>query len=148
MPNLRVRRLLLLIASASCGGESLSTGITSMPMTVTFEPATATRSGTRLANGTLRCDADMTILAHGNSDHRVSLEAIASTFQDSIGGVANTINSSPTDWFSVGTLKRDSAAIAHRQPTGPGPFTVVSSINYRDQFGTPKVATFTLKCTT
>jgi hypothetical protein len=136
----------LLAVVLSCHG-STETGVRSEPMTLTFEPATATRTGTRIANVGFRCDVDMTILAHGTSDHLITLGAITSTFYDSTGAEGNTLHSSPADWFGVITMRRDDTAVAHRQPTGSGPFSLTNSIAYVDQFGTSKVATFMLQCT-
>lgn len=136
----------LLTLIAACNSHEV-TGIASTPMTVTCEPADLTRTGTRLTSGTLRCDADMTILAHGKSDHHVVLQSISTTFYDSTGAQLNTIASSPVDWFGVGTLKRDEQAVAHRQPTGSGPFKLVSTLTYIDQFGTSNGVSFTFRCT-
>ena len=135
----------ILLSIDSCRGADSTTG-SSVPMTLTFDPASLTRTGTRISNGNLRCDVDMTIVAHGGTDHRLSLQSISSTFRDSTGTVGNTVTSSPIDWFGVSTLKRDETAVAHRQPTGAGPFTLTTSLTYSDQFGASKIAMFSLTC--
>lgn len=127
----------------SCG----ATGTTeTAATTLNFEPATATVHGATLANGLFQCSVDMTVLAHGSSDRPVFLETVTSAFYDSTGAKANTIVSSAPDWFGVAQLKRDDTAVAHRQPTGPGVFSVTSSLTYLDEFGRTGSATFTLKC--
>ena len=135
--------LLFLILSCQSGVTDAGR---SVPMTVTFEPATMSRTGTTIPNVGFRCDMDMTILAHGKSDHVVTLGIITSTFYDSTGAPANTIHASTSDWFGVTAMKRDDVAVAHRQPAGAGPFSLTSALAYVDQFDSAKVATFTFRC--
>lgn len=134
--------LLLIAASCKPGGvEGPST-----PMTVTFEPATLNRTGTRLADGTLRCEVDLTIVGHGETDHLVSLRNIEAKFM--IAGVTNVpATITPLGWFGVSYLQRGQTAVSRRQPTAPGPFTFVSTLTYADQFGAIKTTTSTVNCT-
>lgn len=143
--NIRfVLRCLPLLATVSCGGAG-SAG-PSDPMTLTFAPESSSGTGARVANGALRCDMDMTIVAHGGGDHLVTLQTISATFYDSTGAKLNTVAASPSDWFGIVQLRTDQSASAHRQPTGSGPFRVTTELAYVDQFTAPKVATFTFVC--
>lgn len=142
--NRGVWPLMLLMLSCQSGVTDAGP---SVPMTITFEPATLTRTGTAIPSVGFRCDMDMTILAHGKSDHLVTLGTITSTFSDSTGAQTNAIHSSAADWFGVTTMRRDDTAVAHRQPTsGTGPFSLTNSLAYVDQFDSARVATFTFQC--
>jgi len=146
MSRVRTRLMLVpVLLSLSCKGAE-STGIKSEPMTLTFEPATVSLVGSRTTDGTLRCPVDLTILAHGSSDHLLSLQTISAGFV--VAGVANTpAIISPVTWFGVSSLKRTQTAVTHRQPTAAAPFVFTSVLTYLDQFGTSKTATSTVTCT-
>lgn len=134
----------LFLLAASCRPDELDGP--SPPMSVTFEPATINRVGTRMQDGTLRCDVDLTILAHGSSDHILSLRNIEAKF--TIAGVSNIpATIAPMGWFGVSYLSRGQAAVSRRQPTAPGPFTFLTTLTYADQFGTEKTTTSTVNCT-
>ena len=134
------------LVGVSCRAtEVTETGAT----TLSFEPATATLRGTALPDGLFQCSVDMTLMAHGSTDHPVFLETVTTVFYDSTGAKSNTVVSSAPDWFGVASLKPDDTAVAHRQPTGRGisAFSATNTLAYLDQSGRTGSATFTLKCT-
>lgn len=142
--NRMLRLLPLLLVAVSCRPDGMDGP--SPSMTVTFEPATLNRVGTRLPDGNLRCEVDLTIVGHGESDHIVSLRNVEAKF--TIAGVTNIpATIAPMGWFGVSYLSRGQAAVSRRQPTAPGPFTFVTTLTYADQFGTEKTTTSTVNCT-
>lgn len=134
-----------LLAVLSCKGSEVS-GVTSTPMTLTIEPVNVSLVGTRTSTGQLRCPVDLTILAHGTSDHLLTLQSVSAGF--TIDGVSNNpAVVAPNSWFGVGTLRQSESAVTHRQPTADKPFVFTSIITYADQFNTVKTVTSTVACT-
>ncbi len=141
-----VALLTLPFAVLSCKSEEVTSVAKSTPMTLTIEPATASFVGTRLSDGNLRCPVDWTVLAHGTSDHYLTMQSISAGF--TVAGVSNTpAMIAPTSWFGLSSLKRTESAVAHRIPTAPSPFVVVVTVTYVDQFGTAKSVTSSVTCT-
>ena len=141
-----IRIAALSLVLLSCKNADIVQGVASAPMTLSIEPATASYVGTRLSDGNLRCPVDWTVLAHGTSDHLLSMQSISAGF--TVAGVSNApAMISPISWFGLASLKRNESAVAHRIPTAPGPFVVVVIVSYTDQFGTAKTATSTVTCT-
>jgi hypothetical protein len=136
----------VLLGVTACGGVEL-VAVSSGPMTLTFEPDSASAQGTRLANGMLRCDMPVTIVAHGGLHNVLTLQTIAATFYDSTGAESNTVFAAPNDWFGLSQMLTDQSASAHRQPVGAGPSRVSANLLYLDQLGASHVATYIFVCT-
>lgn len=137
--------LVLPLAVLACKGNEVA-GSTSTPMTLTIDPANVSLVGSRTSNGQLSCPVDLTILAHGTSDHILVLRSISAGF--TIDGVSNIpAVIAPGTWFGVSSLRKSETAVTRRQPTAAKPFVFTSIITYTDQFSTVKTATSTVTCT-
>lgn len=137
--------LTLLVAVLACKSSEV-VGAVSTPMTLTIDPANVSLVGSRTSSGQLSCPVDLTIHAHGTSDHLLVLRSISAGF--TIDGVSNIpAEIAPRTWFSVASLRKSESAVTRRQPTAAKPFVFTSIVTYSDQFNTVKTVTSTVTCT-